>query len=137
VVRRIVVAPAVPGLLERKTGKFDWRLELHQPMVILSLLTLMRVPAPAFGTAIQGPAWWWLGGFAGVTYLTAALILTPKLGASGFIVAVIAGQMLVSVLIDHFGLMGLTAKPANIWRIAGMGLILAGMVLVQKAPSLS
>ncbi|WP_256376838.1 MULTISPECIES: DMT family transporter [Thalassospira] len=67
--------------------------------------------------AAQGPAWWWLGGVVGVAYITAALVLTPKLGAASFIVSVIAGQVLASLLIDHYGLMGLTPKPAGVWRV--------------------
>ncbi len=94
-------------------------------------MLLMRVPAPALGAAAQGPAWWWLGGVAGVAYITAALILTPKLGAASFIGCVIAGQMLASILIDHYGLMGLTPKPAGAWRVIGVALILLGMVVVQ------
>ena len=75
----------------------------------------------------------WLGGVAGVAYITAALVLTPKLGAASFIVCVIAGQMLVSLLIDHFGLMGLAAKPVGLGRLAGVGLILVGMLVVQAS----
>ncbi|WP_202868622.1 DMT family transporter [Pseudomonas aeruginosa] len=68
---------------------------------------------------------------AGVAYITAALILASKLGAASFIVCVIAGQMLTSMLIDHYGLMGLTPKPAGAWRAIGVTLILLGMVVVQ------
>lgn len=100
-------------------------------IVVVPLMLLMRVPAPALGAAAQGPAWWWLGGVAGVAYITAALILTPKLGAASFIVCVIAGQMLASMLIDHYGLMGLMPKPAGAWRVVGVTLILLGMVVVQ------
>ncbi|NMG66034.1 EamA-like transporter family protein [Azoarcus indigens] len=104
-------------------------------LVVLPLMMLMRVPAPALGTAAQGPAWWWLGGVAGVAYVTAALMLTPRLGAAGFIVSVIAGQMLASLLIDHYGLMGLAPKPAGGWRVAGIALILLGMAVVQMGSS--
>src|SRR5690606_25460654 len=84
-------------------------------LVVVPLMMVMRVPVPAFGAAVQGPAWLWLGGVIGVAYLTAALILTPKLGAASFVVSVIAGQMLASLLIDRYGLMGLAAKPVGGW----------------------
>lgn len=64
-------------------------------------------------------------------YITAALILTPRLGAAGFIVCVIAGQVLSSLLIDQWGLMGLPEKPVNSLRLAGVGMIVLGMLLVQ------
>ncbi|MBA1203314.1 DMT family transporter [Pseudomonas capeferrum] len=104
-------------------------------LVVVPLMLLMRVPAPALGAAAQGPTWWWLGGVAGVAYITAALVLTPKLGAASFIVSVIAGQMLASLLIDHYGLMGLAPKPIGLGRFAGVALILLGMIVVQISSS--
>lgn len=100
-------------------------------LVVLPVLAILRAPAPTLGPALHGPAWVWLGGVAGVAYITAALMLTPRMGASAFIVSVIAGQMLASLLIDSTGLMGLQARPVGGLRIAGVVLILLGMVAVQ------
>jgi transporter family-2 protein len=102
-------------------------------LVVVVLMLATRAPVPTLGAAEQGPGWLWLGGVAGVAYVTAALVLTPRLGAASFIVCVIAGQMLASLAIDHHGLMGLPVRPANAWRGAGVALILAGMVVVQIA----
>ncbi|TEU74652.1 DMT family transporter, partial [Burkholderia cepacia] len=77
------------------------------------------------------PLWMWLGGLAGVIYITLALILTPRLGATTFIVCVVAGQTLASLLIDHYGLMGLAQRLATPGRLAGVALIFAGMIVVQ------
>lgn len=100
-------------------------------LMVVPVLIALRVPMPLVGQALRLPLWAWLGGVAGVIYLTAALMLTPKLGATTFIVIVIAGQMLTSLAIDHFGLMGLAVKPVNAGRIAGVALICVGMLLVQ------
>ncbi|MCW7539484.1 DMT family transporter [Aquabacterium sp. A7-Y] len=102
-------------------------------LVVLPALWGLRAQAPLLAQAAQMPLWSWLGGVAGVIYITAALVLTPRLGASGFIVCVIAGQVLASLLIDHHGLMGLTPKPATWSRVAGVLLIVVGMWVVQSA----
>lgn len=102
-------------------------------VLVFPALLALRVSAPAVATASQAPWWVWMGGLAGVAYVTAALVLTPRLGAANFIICVIAGQMISSLLIDHFGLMGLAQKPATIPRIAGVVLILAGMLVMQWA----
>lgn len=106
-------------------------------LVVVPLMLVMRVPAPAFGTAVHGPGWLWLGGVVGVAYITAALLLTPKLGAASFIISVIAGQMLASLLIDYFGLMGLAPKPASVGRVAGIVLIVLGMVITQMSSAVT
>lgn len=69
----------------------------------------------------------------GAIYVAGAAALTPKLGAGGFLLLVVAGQIIASVLVDHFGLMGLATKPINIAKIAGVVLILGGVFLVQSA----
>ncbi|MBC3422739.1 DMT family transporter [Pseudomonas sp. RW3S2] len=100
-------------------------------MMLVPALLLMRAPMPQLQNLAQAPWWAWLGGVAGVIYITAALVLTPRLGAAGFIVCVIAGQVLSSLLIDQFGLMGLPEKPVNLPRLLGVAMIVGGMLVVQ------
>jgi transporter family-2 protein len=70
-----------------------------------------------------------------------ATFLPPKLGASNYILFVMVGQVIAAMLIDHFGLLGLTAKPINLVRITGVLIILFGLIVVQagsnKAPASS
>jgi transporter family-2 protein len=87
--------------------------------------------------AIQGPWWLWIGGVLGALYVGGAAALTPKLGAGGFLVLVVAGQIIASVLVDHFGLMGLATKPINLAKLAGVVLILGGVFLVQSGGSVT
>ena len=101
-------------------------------LVVLPLMGSMLVQAPRLVLALSGPWWLWLGGIVGVVYLTTALVLLPRLGATSFIVCVIAGQMLASLLLDHFGLMGLPVKPVGLARMAGVALILVGIWLQQS-----
>lgn len=104
-------------------------------LMVVPVLLVLRVPAPNLAAALQAPAWGWLGGVAGVIYVTAALMLTPRLGAGTFIVAVVAGQVIVSMLIDHYGWMGLPMRPVTWVRLAGIALILGGMAMVAMAGS--
>lgn len=100
-------------------------------VVMLPVILAMKIPVmnvEAFGKL---PWWAWFGGVAGVIYITAALTLTPQLGATMFIVCVICGQVTVSLIIDKFGLMGLPTKEITFGRVTGVVLIVLGMVLVQ------
>lgn len=100
-------------------------------LMVLPALWLMRAPTPQWSGLVSAPWWAWFGGVAGVAYITAALILTPRLGAAGFIVCVVAGQVLSSLAIDQWGLMGLPERPVNLARLLGVGLIVVGMLVVQ------
>ncbi|WP_448953463.1 DMT family transporter [Labrys neptuniae] len=101
--------------------------------IIPPVMAAFRVSAPALGTALKGPWWIWTGGLAGVIYITAALLLAPRLGAANFMVAVIAGQMIASLAIDHFGLMGFAQKPVDPVRLCGVLLIVGGLLVTQWA----
>lgn len=102
-------------------------------IVILPMLLALRAPTPSVGSALQGPWWLWIGGVLGAVYVGSAAALTPKLGAGGFLVCVVAGQMLAAALVDHFGLMGLPTKPVSLISLTGIFLILGGVLLVQAA----
>ncbi len=99
--------------------------------VMVPMLILAKAPMPNFANALNGPWWLWIGGVLGAFYVISATILTPRLGAGGFLVAVVAGQMVMAVLVDHFGLMGLEPKPINLIRVLGVLLILGGVFLIQ------
>ena len=100
-------------------------------LVVIAALLILRVPAPDVSKALQGPWWLWIGGVLGAIYVAGAAALTPKLGAAGFLALVVAGQILMAVIADHFGVMGLGGKPMSLVRRAGVVLILCGVFMVQ------
>lgn len=99
-------------------------------LVLLPLLWLLNVPAPRAGNVLHGPWWLWIGGVIGALYVAIAAAFAPRLGAGGFIVLVVAGQMVAAVLIDHFGLMDLPVRPINLARAVGVICILAGALFI-------
>ncbi|MEH0072208.1 DMT family transporter [Pannonibacter sp. Pt2-lr] len=71
-----------------------------------------------------------------VIYITAAILVAPKLGAAGFMTAVIAGQLAASLLVDAYGLMGFSARDISPSRLVGILLVVAGVLLIQAGPFL-
>lgn len=104
-------------------------------LLIVPLLWLMRVPLPQASTLVGQPRWIWLGGVAGVIYLSVAVVMAPRLGAAGFMVALIAGQIVAALLIDQMGAVGFPRRPLDPLRLAGAGLVILG-VLVMQGPAL-
>jgi len=56
----------------------------------------------------------------------------PRLGAALTFSLVVAGQLLMAVLMDHFGAFGIQTQPMSWIRLAGIGLITAGVVLIRR-----
>jgi transporter family-2 protein len=105
---------------------------LISAVVVTATLLVLKVQTPDIGRALRSAWWVWGGGVLGAIYIASAAVLTPKLGASGFVVLVVAGQIIASLLMDHFGLLGLAEKPLTLLKLAGVGLILGGVFLVQS-----
>lgn len=73
-----------------------------------------------------------LGGILGAVFVGSSLFFIPRMGATAMIGAFITGQLLGSVLIDHFGLLGLPVNPIHSMRILGIFLLFAGVFLVVR-----
>ncbi|HCF25840.1 MAG TPA: hypothetical protein DEV81_01150, partial [Cyanobacteria bacterium UBA11049] len=92
-----------------------------------------HIPLPEISRATQAPWYFWIGGLLGVIYLTATIILAPLLGAATMIGLIIAGQMLASICLDHFGLVGFPVHPLGFWRAFGAIFLIVGVVLIQRS----
>ena len=106
-------------------------------LVLLPIMLAMRVPLPSVAFISKAPLWMWAGGAFGVCFISLALVLLPKLGASGFMALALAGQVVASLVLDHFGWFGLVQRQVSLPRVLGALLLIGGVVLIQlsAAPS--
>lgn len=100
-------------------------------LAMIAVAFALRAQFPSAAQLASPPLWAWLGGALGATYVMIALIATPKLGAAPAIVAMIAGQMVASLLLDHFGVLH-ERKPIDWTAIAGVALVGAGAFLIMR-----
>ena len=98
---------------------------------MLIIIAFMRPVTPSLATFAAVPAWAWIGGLCGMLYVFSVLFAAPKLGAAPMMVCVIAGQMIASIALDHFGVLH-EKRPINLTTLAGAVLLLAGAGLVLK-----
>jgi transporter family-2 protein len=73
-----------------------------------------------------------LGGIAGAAIVLVSLITVRSLGVGGVAAALVATQLIVSALIDRFGALGVPEIALTLPRVAGIGLLIAGTVLVTS-----
>ena len=74
-------------------------------------------------------------GFIVAFYVISATVLAGKIGVANFIVMAVTGQIMFSLVIDHFGLFGAPVKPINITQLGGAILLLIGLATTQLAAS--
>jgi len=100
-------------------------------LVIALVLMVARPELPSFIRVVNAPWWVWLGGVAGAFYVTAAVILAPKLGAAVFLAAIVAGQMIAAIILDHYGIIGFPEKVITLPRILGVLMVIGGVLVMQ------
>ncbi|GAB4049883.1 DMT family transporter [Spirosoma litoris] len=87
---------------------------------------------PPFETIKQISWWKWTGGVMGAIYMITVIVSVQKIGTANMVSLSVAGQLVAALILDHYGLMGFSIHPANTWRLLGVGLIIAGVLLVVK-----
>lgn len=100
-------------------------------VLLLAVAIALRPPVPALADLRLVPPWLWLGGVMGAAFVTIALMATPRLGAAPVVALVICGQLAAALVIDSFGLMGLTARPFDWTKLLGALCLVAGAILIR------
>ena len=99
---------------------------------LLLYLVLTGVPLANLSGLRNAPLVAWAGGLMGAFFVAAAVTLLPRLGVAMTFSLIIAGQMTVTLVIDHFGLLGVPVKEISLFRIGGILLITTGVVLIRR-----
>jgi transporter family-2 protein len=141
-----IMLTSIAGAMLPVQGAINARLgrELNSPVLatlssfvtgtiaVLFYVLIVRVGTPCYGELLKIPVWAWTGGLIGALYVGVMVWSVPKLGTATAFGIAIAGQILLSALLDHFGVLGLRPHPLSIMRSVGIALLMSGVVLVQR-----
>lgn len=95
-------------------------------------ILLTGVPLSNLASAKNAPLVAWIGGFLGAFFVSVMATIVPRIGVALAFSLAIGGQMLITLLIDHFGWLGVPEKPINLMRVLGATLITVGVILIRK-----
>ena len=101
----------------------------------LGLLVYLLILKFDFSTVSQTRTvspWVWIAGILGAFYVAAVIILAPRLGTALTFSLVVTGQMIISLILDHYGLLGLPVKHMNWQRLVGVAFLITGVLLIRK-----
>jgi transporter family-2 protein len=71
-----------------------------------------------------------LGGVAGAAIVAISLVTVRELGAGGVVAATVCTQLIVSLILDKLGVLGLSPTAITPARAAGVVLLIAGTILL-------
>ncbi len=87
-------------------------------------------PDPA---ALRALPWWaWAGGLCGAVFVSGAAYAAPKVGVATLLTVGVASQLMMAIVLDHYGAFGITRQAITGGRLIGVALVVVGAVLVRR-----
>ncbi len=131
----LAVQPLLNAMLARSIGSPYGAAAISIFVAMIGGLAILLVAGRGEITrATLGAVPWWvyLAGVVGTAFVAGGVVIAPVTGALLFFLCVIAGQLGGAAIADHLGAFGLEVRPLSLARLAGIGLVLAGVVLVRN-----
>lgn len=99
---------------------------------LLSLAAIFHASPPKINDFLLAPLWAYAGGIIVASYVVAITYLAPKLGVVSSILFIVFGQIVASLVIDHFGLFGLPVISIDWKRLSGCVFMVSGILLAKS-----
>jgi len=99
---------------------------------LLVFMIATGTPLGNLASAKSAPPVAWIGGLMGAFFVASSVTLVPRLGVALTFSLIVAGQMLITLVLDHFGFLGVPVKEISVMRVLGVVLITGGVVLIRK-----
>lgn len=130
----ITIQSVLNSALGQKTGNFGSVLVLTVVSMALLVILIVAFPTTADLKNIPGISEWYLylGGALGIAILAAPIFLIPRIGATSTLTALVVGQLLLALIIDHFGLFSFPKIEINSMRVMGLALLVTGAFLIKQ-----
>jgi transporter family-2 protein len=100
----------------------------------LGLITYILITKQSMSWAgvREAPAHIWLGGLLGAFYVTVIILAFPKLGPGLTFGLVVAGQMIISIILEHFNILVAQQNSISLMKLLGVLLVVAGVIIIRK-----
>jgi len=119
------------SMLTQRLGIFESVFIVHLGGAIIAL-----IPMLIYGSKLgqwRSVPWYTLGaGAFGLVVIAAISYMIPRVGVAASIITIVAGQLLVGTILDHFGWLGASARPLDLTRSIGLAVVLFGVWLTVK-----
>lgn len=120
------------SMISQRLGTLESVFIIHVGGALIALLPLLFSGGGKLGQWKQLPWYTLIAGVFGLVVISAISYMIPRVGVAAAIITVVAGQLLVSTILDHFGLLGAMVRPLDATRAVGLAVLLVGVWLTVK-----
>ena len=126
------VQSPMASMLSQRLGTLESIFIIHIGGALLTAIPLLMLRGGNLH-AWQTVPWYMLAsGVFGLVVIAAISVTIPRLGAAVTATLLVAAQLTVSALLDHWGLLGTAVRPLDLPRFLGMALLFLGAWLMVR-----
>jgi len=98
--------------------------------IVLTIIAVLNGNLMIALSVLPKQSWEYLiGGLLGAAAISGTILLAPRIGLANLLALVIAGQLLASLVIDHFGILGVAVRPVSVIKAIGALVMISGVLL--------
>lgn len=120
------------SMITQRLGVLESVFIVHMGGALIALLPLLFYGGGKLPQWKEVPWYTLFAGLFGLVVIGAISYMIPRIGVAGSIVTVVAGQLLVGTILDHFGWLGAMGRSIDPSRALGLAVVLVGVWLTVK-----
>jgi len=126
------IQSSINGSLGKRIGVYESAFFSFLLGTVVLLVLVLVIGKGNLLSITEVPRWQMIGGILGVIVVTSMVVAVPHIGVASAVFAVMFGQIMISIVIDHFGLFNAPVIPFDMFRLAGILLTITGLLLIYK-----
>jgi transporter family-2 protein len=120
------------SMLSQRLGVMESVFIVHIGGALVALLPLLIYGGGKLAHWRSVPWYTLTAGVFGLVVISAISYMIPRIGVAASITTIVAGQLLVGTILDHFGLLGAVERSLDPTRVIGLIVVLVGVWLTVK-----
>ena len=120
------------SMISQRLGILESVFIVHVGGALIALFPLLFLGGGKLAEWKQLPWYALIAGAFGLVVISAISYTLPRVGVAAAIITIVAGQLLVSTILDHYGLLGAMVRPLDSTRAFGLAVVLFGVWLTVK-----
>jgi transporter family-2 protein len=120
------------SMITQRLGMLESIFIIHIGGAILIAIPLIFIGGGSLGDWRSLPWYALAAGSMGLIVVAGVSFMIPRVGVATAITLIIAGQLVISSILDHYGLLGVEIRPINLQRIIGLIIVFAGAWLTVR-----
>ena len=126
-----VQAP-LSSIISQRLGIFESVFIIHIGGALVALIPILYYGEGKLSQWRLVPWYALCAGIFGLAVIFSMSYMIPRIGVATALIILLAGQLLIGTLLDHFGLLGAAVRPLNLTRVFGLVIVFAGAWLSVK-----